>query len=88
MWHYFGLSYRLKLKENIIYLSFQPLNDPVDVVKPLQLKALANSWAFSRRIGPLIGMMLPRTDLNHFSKASFNFLFVSFFTFCRFSDEF
>ena len=52
------------------------------------MKALANSWAFSRRIGPLIGMLLPRIDVNHFSKASFNFSYVPVFTLCRFSDEF
>ena len=50
--------------------------------------ALANSWVFCRRIGSLIGMLLPRTDVNHFSKASFNFLYVPFFTLCCFSDEF
>ena len=52
------------------------------------MKALANSWAFSRRIGPLIGMLLPRIDVNHFSKASFNFSYIQVFTLCRFSDEF
>ena len=52
------------------------------------MKALANLWAFSRRIGPLIAMLLPRTDVNHFSKASFNFLYIQAFTLCRFSDEF
>ena len=88
IWHYFGLNYRLKLKENIIYLSFQPLNHPFDAAKSFWLKALANSWAFSRRIGPLIGMLLPRIDVNHFSKASFNFSYVPVFTLCRFSDEF
>ena len=81
------MSYRLKLKENI-YLSFQPLNHPFDAVKSLLMKALANSWVFSRRVGPLIGMLLPRIDLNYFSKASFNFLYVSVFTICLFSDEF
>ena len=52
------------------------------------MKALANSWAFSRRIGPLIGMLLPRIDVNHFSKASFNFSYVPVFTLCHFSDAF
>ena len=33
IWHYFGLNYRLKRGENIIYLSFQPLNHPFDTVK-------------------------------------------------------
>ena len=88
LWHYFGLSYRLKLKENIIYLSFQPLNDPTDAVQLLWLKVLTNSWAFSRRKGSLIGMLSPRIDVNHFSKASFNFSYVPVFTLCRFSDEF
>ena len=88
IWHYFGLNYRLKLKENIIYLSFQPLNHTFDAVKSLQLKALQNSWAFSRRIGSLIGMLLPRINVNNFSEASFNFSYVSVFTLCRFRDEF
>ena len=52
------------------------------------MKALANSWAFSTRIGPLIGILLPRIDVNHFSKASFNFSYIQVFTLCRFSDEF
>ena len=52
------------------------------------MKALANTWAFSRRIGPLIGMLLPCINVNHFSKASFNFLYVPVFALCCFSDEF
>ena len=83
----FSLSYRLKPKENI-YLSFQPLYHPFNAVKSSLLKALANLRAFSRRVGPMIGMLLPRIDLNHFNKASFNFLYVSVFTICLFSDEF
>ena len=52
------------------------------------MKALASSWAFSRRIGPLIGMLLPHFDVNHFSKTSFNFSHVPVFTLYRFSGEF
>ena len=52
------------------------------------MKAVANSWAFSRRIGPLIRMLQPRIDVNHFSKAPFNFSYIQVFTLCRFSDEF
>ena len=33
-------------------------------------------------------MLLPRIDVNHFSKASFNFSYVPVFTLCCFSDEF
>ena len=44
------------------------------------MKALANSWAFSRRIGALIGMLLP---------ARLHLTFRMFqFSLCRFSDEF
>ena len=44
------------------------------------MKVLANSWAFSRRIGPLIGMLLP---------ARLHLTFRMFqFSLCRFSDEF
>ena len=32
-------------------------------------------------------MLLPRIDVNHFSKATFNFSYVPVFTLCRFSDE-
>ena len=33
-------------------------------------------------------MLLPRSDVSHFSKASFNFSYVPVFTLCCFSDEF
>ena len=39
-------------------------------------------------MGPLTRMFLQRIDVNHFSKASFNFSYVPVFTLCRFSDEF
>ena len=33
-------------------------------------------------------MLLPRIDANHFSNASFDFLYAPVFTLCHFSDEF
>ena len=33
-------------------------------------------------------MFWPHIDVNHFSKASFNFSYVAVFTLCRFNDEF
>ena len=44
--------------------------------------------SFLQKKGPLIGMLLPRIYVNHFSKASFNFSCIQVFTLCRFSDEF
>ena len=44
------------------------------------MKTLANSWAFSRRIGPLIGMLLP--PRLHLTFRMF------LFSLCSFSDEF
>ena len=36
----------------------------------------------------MFGMLLPRIDVNHFRKFSFNFLYIQVFTVCHFSDEF
>ena len=59
-----------------IYLSLQLLNHPMEGLKSPQLKAFVNSRAFSKRIWPLIDMLLQRIVVNYFIKASLIFLYV------------
>ena len=84
---WFELHIKTHRKYHLTFLpAFQ--QPSVRCCKIVVIEGLSKFMSFLRRIGPLIGMLFRRIDVNHLSKASFNFSYVPVFTVCRFSDEF
>ena len=72
------LNCRFKLKENMIYLSFQSLND-VWCCKIVVIEGLSKFMSFLQKNRTIDWNVLPHIDLSHFSKVSFNSLYVPVF---------